>query len=102
MHRVNVIATGFGDLQQKRSKPVSAFAGNTSHSAHSAPSTLAAALAPNTAAGNDDRRLDIPTFTRRAQATAPDTAKIKKLSVVASAEDEEKYEIPTFLRRQVD
>lgn len=90
--RVTVIATGFGDLEQ-RTKGI--------------PS---ASASPKSFDGSGfEKRLDIPTFSRKqkegtGEPTAIVAQKVKKISVggATAGEEEEKYEIPTFLRRQVD
>lgn len=84
--RVTVIATGFGEKQQTRAGAI------PSASTH-APGLDSAAL---------EKKLEIPTFTRKQKDAAVEQVKLKKLSVMSSGEEEEKYEIPTFLRRQVD
>jgi len=81
--RVTVIATGFGEAAQRK-----VLGGGT--------------LAADPEQGAYEKKLDIPAFARRQRESAPDTLKLKKISVVNPGEEEEKYEIPTFLRRQVD
>lgn len=84
--RVTVIATGFGDKVQPRAGAI--------------PS--ATTQAPGVDSAAYEKKLEIPTFTRKQKDAAPEQVKLKKISVMSSGEDEEKYEIPTFLRRQVD
>jgi cell division protein FtsZ len=83
--RVTVIATGFGDSAHK------------SVSSSARPSVAGVAEG-----GKVEKKLDIPTFSRRKGGEEEEANKIKRLSAASGAEQGEKYEIPTFLRRQVD
>jgi cell division protein FtsZ len=86
--RVTVIATGFGEKAQGRA------AGSI---------TTASTQVPGLDSVAFEKKLEIPTFTRKQKETATvEQAKLKKISVMSTSEDEEKYEIPTFLRRQVE
>jgi cell division protein FtsZ len=86
--RVTVIATGFGEKAQAR------VGGSI---------TTASTQVPGLDSVAFEKKLEIPTFTRKQKETATvEQAKLKKISVMSSTEDEEKYEIPTFLRRQVE
>lgn len=79
--RVTVIATGFGDA-------VNRAAGISTKSSK--------------IDKKNDKKLDLPTFSRRKNAEQQeDTSKIKRITA-AGSDSGEKYEIPTFLRRQVD
>jgi cell division protein FtsZ len=84
--RVTVIATGFGDLDRRtKSIPTASFS------------------APTVEGATYEKKLEIPTFSRRQKEDAGESVKLKKISVLSSTpEEEEKFEIPTFLRRQVD
>ncbi len=87
--RVTVIATGFGDKERARA-PKSI--------------TTASAQAPGVDSAAYEKKLDIPTFSRKQQQDEQgvEQVKLKKLSVMSGPEEEDKYEIPTFLRRQAD
>jgi cell division protein FtsZ len=78
--RVTVIATGFGELGRKTGIPAASYMSNSSSTSM-------------------DRKLEIPTFSRRQKENNVD---LRKISVMSSGDDEQKYEIPTFLRRQAD
>ncbi len=81
--RVTVIATGFGDA-------VNRAAGVATKSSSS------------TTEKKNDKKLDLPTFSRRKNSEQEEEAsKIKRITA-AAGDSNEKYEIPTFLRRQVD
>lgn len=92
--RVTVIATGFGDnvgrLKSLSSPLVSSIL--MSSTSISSPGDSHAF----------EKKLDVPTFSRRQKENAPEIAKLKKVSVISSSDEEEKYEIPTFLRRHID
>jgi cell division protein FtsZ len=87
--RVTVIATGFGDKEKSRASK-------------SIPS--ASVQAPGVDTSAYEKKLDIPTFSRKQQQDEQNVeqVKLKKLSVMSGQEEEDKYEIPTFLRRQAD
>ncbi|OVE80346.1 cell division protein FtsZ, partial [bacterium J17] len=85
--RVTVIATGFGEGETRTGKVVT-------------PTALSTAAADPSSM---EKKLDIPTFSRRQKESNGEPIKLKKISVMSTpAEEEEKYEIPTFLRRQID
>ena len=96
--RVTVIATGFGDSARVKPHASSgAISGVTATSSNLVPEKVDPTAY--------EKKLDIPTFTRKQKEQTPaasEMVKLKKISVMSSGEDEEKYEIPTFLRRQVD
>ncbi len=95
--RVTVIATGFGDKSEMRRSPGMSMVGSASAISgnHSVPGVDTSGL-------NAEKKLDIPTFSRKQKDSSSDSMKLKKISVMSSADDEDKYEIPTFLRRQAD
>ncbi|MBL7662822.1 cell division protein FtsZ [bacterium] len=84
--RVTVIATGFGDVAQRR------------------PSIPTASVTPRLDTRAGERDLDVPTFVRQQRENFDEMMKRKRMQAQAmpSGEEDEKYEIPTFLRRQVD
>ena len=84
--RVTVIATGFGEREQRGVAAI----------------PTATTRVPNIDSTAFEKKLDIPTFARNRPKETTETVKLKKISVMSAGEDEEKYEIPTFLRRQVD
>ena len=83
--RVTVIATGFGDLNQRASGGRAANAG----------------MQVSTESASFEKKMEIPTFSRKQKEASAEQVKLKKLSLMGG-EEEEKYEIPTFLRRQAD
>ncbi len=84
--RVTVIATGFETAADRAPRSIP---------------TASASIASDPS--GYEKKLEIPTFTRRQREGTEQAMKIKKISTLsASGEEEEKYEIPTFLRRQVD
>jgi cell division protein FtsZ len=95
--RVTVIATGFGDKSDMRRSAGAAIKSSSmpsgaSHASSGVDSTGLTA----------EKKLDIPTFSRKQKDTTADAMKLKKISVMSNSDDEDKYEIPTFLRRQAD
>ena len=82
--RVTVVATGLGRTEQPRTEE------KVRPSANPAPEEAV----PGPAAGNDYRRLDLPTVIRM-QPKKPEPARI-------SEEDSDYLDIPAFLRRQAD
>jgi cell division protein FtsZ len=97
--RVTVIATGFGDkVDQRRGSAVSMMSNQSQHA--SQPGHLQSGT--DTSGLSAEKKLEIPTFSRKQKDNATDSMKLKKISVMANSEDEDKYEIPTFLRRQAD
>ncbi len=115
--RVTVIATGFGDSQsdvagttkyaaQVTQQPQAMQAQSMQAQAAMSHAQPAGAQHPTAQAAYTAAR---DTFVLGGSAnkavkreSAPETVKLKKLSVLSGADDEEKYEIPTFLRRQAE
>lgn len=99
--RVTVIATGFGDKMDMRRG-----LGSSAQAAAQAAQTGPLASSVDMISGSSqsaEKRLDIPTFSRRQQKdVTADAMRMKKVSVPMMGEEEDKYEIPTFLRRQAD
>jgi cell division protein FtsZ len=102
--RVTVIATGFGEsnhqeagssraIQQAATSGLVA-SGTISASHHAGTSQYA-----NTAARDT---FVLGSAAKKAKENAPETVKLKKLSVLSGSEEDDKYEIPTFLRRQAE
>lgn len=90
--RVTVIATGFGDAQLR----------HTGVSARGGAMFGGDGISGNASKG--EKKLDIPTFSRRQTPEEEARNKLKRISVdaVVASEESDRYEIPTFLRRQVD
>ena len=82
--RVTVVATGLGRTEQPRAE----------QKVRSPVSPEPAGSAPESAAGNDYRRLDLPTVIRM-QPKKPEPARVLE-------EDTDYLDIPAFLRRQAD
>ncbi|HMO17750.1 MAG TPA: cell division protein FtsZ [Oligoflexia bacterium] len=102
--RVTVIATGFGDRVDLRRTM------NSGISSHGHSGSQSIANNPvgqfNASEGSSliiEKKLEIPTFSRKQKDSVSETMKLKKISVPAgNVEEEEKYEIPTFLRRHAE
>lgn len=92
--RVTVIATGFGDKAEMRRSHVGGMMVTNSN--------VQTPVSVETSGLNAEKKLDIPTFSRKQKDSSNDTMKLKKISVLSNSDDDDKYEIPTFLRRQVD
>ncbi len=88
--RVTVIATGFGDPELRS-------AGRTATTVTSTGGGM-----PTDGSPAFEKKLEIPTFSRKQKEATSEQVKLKKISVMSGTEDEEKYEIPTFLRRHAD
>lgn len=98
--RVTVIATGFGDRAETR-RGLSMM-GQSAQTPQTGPLSSSVDMVSNTTQAVD-KRLEIPTFSRRQQKdVTADAMRMKKVSVPMMGEEEDKYEIPTFLRRQAD
>ena len=96
--RVTVIATGFGDrLEGRRGAGV----GQSAPALQGTSLVTSGEMASNSAQAVD-RRLDIPTFSRKQKDATTEAMRSKKVSSPIMGEEEDKYEIPTFLRRQAE
>ena len=89
--RVTVIATGFGEPEMKTAGRVRPQVSSQTGTTGSMP-----------AEAGFEKKLEIPTFSRKQKDAAGDQVRMKKVSVMNSTDDEDKYEIPTFLRKQAD
>ena len=94
--RVTVIATGFGEKEERR-QPINSLA-----------AAAAAAAANNRGKkvvhlGTIVDDLEAPTWQRRkASSEEVEPAPVEKAAVQFSKEDDDRFDIPTFLRRQMD